>query len=1195
MEQHKLLQKQIKKFLTDDCLTNPLFQNFINAINDSYFSFERDKEIMNHAFQESEKEYQIINSTLNKEYELKKQSIAKLYDSIKLIDNNYSVLKNNEQENFDDIFFISKYLNHQVENKINNELAINSFVLLQQVLMEIASDFINLPSDKINDIKNLTLKKLGQFVTADRAYIFEYDFKNQTCSNTFEWCNEGIEPQLENLQNVPLELMKEWVDSNARGEIMSIPRVEDLDESEIKQILTDQDIKSLLVLPILGKDECLGFVGFDSVKKHYNYTAKEKDLLFFFAQMIANVDQRNKIELDLKYNVELLKIVFTNLQSGIIFEDENNTILFANQLFCDLFSISDSPENLIGLDCANCIQTSKDLFVDSERFPSRISEILHLKSNVVNEVLEMKSGTFLERDYIPLYVNNEYKGHLWKYNDITQRVKSQTLLKQSEERSKLIMESALNAIINFDSDGKIIFWNRKAEQIFGWKKEEVLGIILNDNIIPNQLNDSQFESMSNYLNTGDNLVLNKLLELPALKKDGTSLTIEIAIIPIKQNGELFFCSFIQDISERKKAEIQLKFQEQKFRNMIANMNLGLIEVDIHDRIQFANQSFSNISGYSIEELLGKNPASILLDDKYKEIVDSKRQLRKEGISDIYQVPIKNKKGETRWWAISGASNYNDNGDLAGSIGIHLDITEQKLLEFELEKEKERALAASKAKEIFLATMSHEIRTPLNAIIGFLREFKRVQLSIEQKTYIENISFASSHLLSIINNVLDISKIEAGEMEIENVEFGFETLINKVLHILSIKAKEKNIELKNNIDPSISKVLKGDALRIEQILFNLIGNSLKFTDIGSVVLKCSLIKEYSNKQEILISIIDTGIGIDETYLKSIFTKFSQEEKNTSRKYGGTGLGMTITKELVSLMNGEISIQSHKNEGTTVEIKIVLEKGLMNLNNDQNHITTGYNLNGLKILLVEDNEFNRVIAKNSLKFFNCNVEEAINGLEAVEILKKFSFDIILMDIQMPVMDGIEATTIIRNELKITTPIIAFTANAFKTEIDKFKNIGINDYVIKPFDEDVFYKTLLRVTNIQNHNQNHNNNIEKPLEKPLENQNYDLSILISMSRGDNDFVQTMIKIFIDQTEEVILEIEKCLVVNDFIEISKLIHKIKPNIDRMGISSIWHEVRELENIAKNSVDKERIEVLFSVIKKVLIVSIIELKKLLT
>jgi hypothetical protein len=219
MEQHKLLQKQIKKFLTDDCLENPLLKNFINAINDSYFCFERDKEIMNHAFQESEKEYQTINNSLKSEYELKKQSIANLYDSLDLIDENYTAI--HVDDDADDLLFISKYLNQQVEKQKKNETAINLLVLMQQLLMEIATNYINIPAEKINETKSHTLQRLAHFVSADRAYIFEYDYQNQTCSNTFEWCNDGIEPQLENLQNIPFEVMKDWVDSNAKGETMS--------------------------------------------------------------------------------------------------------------------------------------------------------------------------------------------------------------------------------------------------------------------------------------------------------------------------------------------------------------------------------------------------------------------------------------------------------------------------------------------------------------------------------------------------------------------------------------------------------------------------------------------------------------------------------------------------------------------------------------------------------------------------------------------------------------------------------------------------------------------------------------------------------------------------------------------------------------------------------------------------------------
>jgi CheY-like chemotaxis protein len=265
-------------------------------------------------------------------------------------------------------------------------------------------------------------------------------------------------------------------------------------------------------------------------------------------------------------------------------------------------------------------------------------------------------------------------------------------------------------------------------------------------------------------------------------------------------------------------------------------------------------------------------------------------------------------------------------------------------------------------------------------------------------------------------------------------------------------------------------------------------------------------------------------------------------------------------------------------------LTLEKGFMNNNTSEQSNTSDFSLENIKVLLVEDNEFNRIVAQNSLKYFKCEVIEAINGLEAVEVLKTQHFDVILMDVQMPVMDGIEATSIIRNELKSTIPIIALTANAFKTEIEKFKLAGINDYITKPFDEDVLYKTIYKVIH-------HQKGIVE--EKEIEKLSYDLSSIIAISRGDNDFVQKMIDIFIEQTIEVCNEIENCIAVNNFIEISRLIHKIKPNIEGMGINSIYDEVRELERICENSDDKEKIQLLFTIVKNTLMAAVIELKKI--
>ena len=427
-------------------------------------------------------------------------------------------------------------------------------------------------------------------------------------------------------------------------------------------------------------------------------------------------------------------------------EDENRKVLFTNQSFCDVFSIPILPETMIGMDCANSEEQYKNLFKEPQAFSSRINAVLAKREIVNNELLEMADGRFLERDYIPIFIDNESEGHLWRYTDVTRRIQTQKLLEQSEERSRLIMNASLNAIITIDSNGIIIFWNSPAETIFGWEKEEVLGRVLSEIIIPHRYIEAHNRGMKHYIKTGDGPVLNQHFEITAINRNGNEFPIEISIIPIKQNGETFFCSFIQDISERKKAEANLKSQEEKYRNIIANMNLGLVEVDNNEIIQFANQSFLSISGYEMDELLGKSTSELFVSEENLEMIQSKKELRESGISDIYQIQVKNKSGELRWWAIGGAPEFDNKGKLIGSIGVHLDISEQKQLEVDLEKEKIKAQEASKAKEAFLANMSHEIRTPLNAIIGFLRELEKQELTELQKKYIENSSIASKHLI-----------------------------------------------------------------------------------------------------------------------------------------------------------------------------------------------------------------------------------------------------------------------------------------------------------------------------------------------------------------------------------------------------------------------------------------------------------------
>lgn len=1042
IEFHKLLRRQVDKYLTQDCKNNLQFKNFINAVNESYKSFERDKDLMDHAFKQSEEEYNEINESLKNENILKQKSISNLYEFIKILDPS---VDNRDSE---DLTELSSYVTEQLKKRIFLQEQLNKQLEFQNLLMDISSEYINIPIEKVSQSVNKSLREMSEFVKADRAYIFRYDFAEKTCSNVYEYCSEGITPQIENLQDIPLEMMGEWVEINKRGGSIYYPNVQELPDSDIKEILQEQDIKTLFVIPAMMQNECLGFVGFDFVQDYHNLSDTEKNLLTIFTQVLVNVRERLVLERNLSRTVEMLKKLLANLQSGILMEDEKRQIIFTNDLFCKMFNIPVSADEMIGLDCTNSAEESKGLFKNEDYFVKRIDEILKEKKMVTNELLEMQNGTFLERDYIPIFINDEYQGHLWKYNDI---------------------------------------------------------------------------------------------------------------------------------SERKRSEDHLKRQEEKYRNIIANMNLGLIEVDNNQMIQYANQSFCEVSGFEPDELIGKNPAQLFLyGENNLHFLQQQIELRKKGVSSVYQLPVKNKRGEIRWWAISGAPNYDDQGNLLGSIGIHLDITDQKKLEEELKLQRARALEASKAKEVFLANMSHEIRTPLNAIIGFLRELKRVGVNGSQQEFLDYSYNASQHLLSIINNILDISKIESGEMLLEDKNFSLQESVENVITILKPKAQEKGLMLTTSFSDKLFPIFKGDPSKIEQVLYNIIGNSLKFTNKGKIAVDCKVLQDRPGQQTFSISITDTGIGMSEEYVRSIFKKFNQEDSSISRKYGGTGLGMSITRELIHLMKGEIDVKSEKNIGTCITIQLVLKKGNKEVSQEVSAEKHNIILDGIRVLLVEDNELNQLVAENSLKHYNCMVTKADNGRIAVELLEKEQFDIILMDIQMPEMDGIEATKIIREEMNIKTPIIALTANAFKTEIDKCISTGMDDYITKPFAEESLVKIIDKHIRTQENTPDGLPIVERP---------YDLTSIKNLGQGDEQFIRKIITLFITQTQEVLPLIELAFNDKNFAEIARLVHKIRPSVEAVGIVSISGDLKELEISAKEqSMDITKLFPLFEKIKHTLL-----------
>lgn len=513
-----------------------------------------------------------------------------------------------------------------------------------------------------------------------------------------------------------------------------------------------------------------------------------------------------------------------------------------------------------------------------------------------------------------------------------------------------------------------------------------------------------------------------------------------------------FSQMLINIQDRFKWERQLKWQEEKFRNIIFNMNLGLVEVDDEDKVLFANQSFCDMSGFSLIELTGKKVPELLsycqkLDNS--DLLSSGNEYHQPGNQEVQGW---DKEGKERWWLISEAPNYNDKGKKTGAIHIHLDISQQKSLERKLAKAKTFAEQAAHAKELFLANMSHEIRTPLNGIIGMVRLLSKEELSPSQKYYVESSSSAAKHLLAILNNILDMAKIDLGELTLEESPFSVSQMVQDLSKMLLPQAKNSDIELNTDIDPNLHHRLIGDEARIRQILINLVSNSIKFTEEGSINIKVWPTETNEIHQTIMFEITDTGIGISDEFVESIFDKFSQEHNKRSKKFTGTGLGMTISRDLALLMNSDIQIKSKKGEGTQFSfgLKLPLADDSETINPPTSQENAKEEFETKTILIVEDNEMSRFIAHQSISSLGCQVLEATNGKEAIQKAKSNPVDLVLMDIRMPVMDGLNATKVMRQKMKFEQPILALTANVFQEDINSYLEAGMDDYLTKPFEE-------------------------------------------------------------------------------------------------------------------------------------------------
>jgi PAS domain S-box-containing protein len=601
---------------------------------------------------------------------------------------------------------------------------------------------------------------------------------------------------------------------------------------------------------------------------------------------------------------------------------------------------------------------------------------------------------------------------------------------------------------------------------------------------------------------------------------------------------------VADLEEScRMAEKLLVHREAKFNGIIDNFRLGLLEVEPSGVIIHANESFCEMSGFSIEELFGKDGGEMLLDEFEKERMKERNASRIEGEEDVYELRILNKERETRYWLVSAAPLLGDDGNIHGSIGIHWDITHLKEMEFELKEAKRKAEESSKAKAMFLANMSHEIRTPLNGIVGMAEQLAQSQLDADQRYFTDIMRSASSTLLSIINDVLDISKIESGKFSIETVSFNLNENIRRTLSIFEEKTRLAGISLDIELMDDRGIMHLGDPHRLSQVLFNIVGNAIKFTNDGYVRVTSKLERGENDICLVSFAIEDTGVGMDMIYLTKVFEAFSQEDASITRKFGGSGLGLSIARSIVQIMGGTIAIQSEKGKGTRVDIRIP-----MRISNDKTKqeivemTDLQKSLKGLRVLAVEDNELNRMVLQVILKKCEVSVSIAHNGQEAIDLIQEKEFDIVLMDVQMPILDGLEATKFIREDLKYSIPIIGLSANAMREEVEICKQAGMNDYLVKPYSERALvevmkkWSTEVRTPDLAQ--------VEFSSEREL-----DLSVLKQYVGNDTEVLKDVVKGYLEHLPPQLDRLELALVGSDVSALRHELHQLKASMEIIGV----------------------------------------------
>ncbi|RCH56371.1 hypothetical protein DJ568_00485 [Mucilaginibacter hurinus] len=830
---------------------------------------------------------------------------------------------------------------------------------------------------------------------------------------------------------------------------------------------------------VIGKEKAEPFiVAFDYVAMHKKPTSFEFHSVFgadkwFMARMtplfdkegrytkkvciaISDISGQRKYEQALKQNEDLLHEAHSIARIGNWWYDGDTREYYWSSTLYSLLEIDNVPDGTdkfnyyLNLVHPDDLENTKNYFSskNTSAAPTFEHKLITPRGNlkyikvIRGEVVHHNSGRFKRISGI--------------MQDITEIRLSEKSAKVSQ--AELIEAQTIARIGNWKWD--------VVQRTLSWSDE--LNNIYETSHVKNHANNF-VKVFLKFVHPADKHILKKLIKSPA---SVTNTSYEYRIITPKGHikhlsiivGKLLtrdgsirkIIGTIQDITERKKAELEVKRSESKYKLVLESVKLAAVTVSGDGVIMFCNRYLADLLGYEQQEIIGLHWIDNFIPENFKELL--RNSVSNRSVRTHFTNPVICRNGEQRVIRWQNTLSFDEFGNIREITAIGEDVTDQQKATQELISAKEHAEKSSRFKSEFLSTMSHEIRTPMNAVIGTTNLLLSENPKPEQLEYLNTLKFSGENLLAIINDILDYNKIEAGKLELNKSPVDINQLAQKIKRSFELRARQKNIELKLSTDNNLPQFVLGDQVRISQILNNLIGNAVKFTDRGSVGINIDKTGEGFKQASIKFTITDTGIGISPEKLNVIFDPFVQEAQ--LHNYGGTGLGLAITKRLVELHESRIGVFSEPGIGTRFTFTINFEIAEQPDKATMIPAETLKDLSGLRILVVDDNKMNLFIATKYLRKWNAKVDEALNGQVALDMVESNNYHLIIMDLQMPVMDGFEATSVIR-QTNTTIPIIALTADAMPDTHAKAFAAGMNDYLTKPFLPETLFEKVSKHT--------------------------------------------------------------------------------------------------------------------------------------